>query len=120
MKHVRWLRSYRSSQRGMYYVYHNRVHAWDTETCDLDVKVESPVGRGRIICASAFCGPDVDFGNGPRTSAFNIIGLFIDNFAHNSDLLLVFKSYLENSKFLKVWHNYSFDRHVLKNAGIDV
>ena len=42
-----------------------RIHAWDTETIDLDIKTESPVGKGKIICASAFCGIDVDFGNGP-------------------------------------------------------
>jgi len=42
-----------------------RYHAWDTETVDIDAKVETPVGNGRVICASAFCGIDVDFGNGP-------------------------------------------------------
>lgn len=78
----------------------------------MDVKNESVVGRGRIVCASAFCGPEVDFGDGPR--------LFIDNFAHNSDLIMVFKDYLEDAKYLKVWHNYSFDRHIFFNHGIDV
>lgn len=43
----------------------DRDHAWDTETIDLDAKMESPVGRGKIVCASVFCGPDIDFGNGP-------------------------------------------------------
>ena len=41
------------------------MHSWDTETVDLEVKTESPVGRGKIICASVFCGPDINFGNGP-------------------------------------------------------
>ena len=31
--------------------------AWDTETIDLDIKQEAPVGRGKIICASFFAGP---------------------------------------------------------------
>jgi DNA polymerase-1 len=42
-----------------------RVHAWDTETTDLNVKIESAIGKGRMVCASAFCGPEVNFGNGP-------------------------------------------------------
>ena len=29
----------------------DRIHAWDTETVGLDVKLESPVGKGRILCA---------------------------------------------------------------------
>ena len=29
----------------------DRIHAWDTETIDLDIKVQSPVGNGKIICA---------------------------------------------------------------------
>ena len=64
------------------------------------------------MCASAFCGPEVDFGDGPR--------LFIDNFAQNSDLIMMFKDYLEDNRFLKVWHNYSFDRHIFYNHSIDV
>jgi len=27
---------------------------------------------------------------------------------------------LENEKYLKVWHNYGFDRHVFYNHGINV
>lgn len=51
----------------------DRVHAWDTETIEIDAKEQSPVGNGKIICASVFIGPDIDFGSGPR--------LFIDNYA---------------------------------------
>ena len=68
--------------------YPDRVHAWDTETFGIHPKEESPVGNGICICASAFIGPDVDFGNGPR--------LFIDNFADSKDVLNVFKDYFEN------------------------
>lgn len=49
----------------VFFHFENRDHAWDTETIDLDAKAESPVGRGKIICASVFCGPDIDFGSGP-------------------------------------------------------
>lgn len=90
----------------------NRFHAWDTETLDIDPKEQSPVNHGRIICSSCFAGPDVNFGNGPR--------LFIDNYAQSEGVIQEFKSYFEDSKYLKVWHNYGFDRHIFNNHGIDV
>ncbi len=91
--------------------YPDRVAAWDTETIGIDPKIESPVGKGQVICASAFVGPDVDFGNGPR--------LVIDNFADAEGTLMEFKKYLEDENYLKCWHNYSYDRHILFNHGID-
>jgi DNA polymerase-1 len=90
----------------------NRFHAWDTETLDIDPKEQSPVGNGRIMCFSCFAGPDIDFGNGPR--------LFIDNYAECEGIVDVFKDYFEDKRFLKVWHNYSFDRHIFYNHGINV
>ena len=84
--------------------YKNRVVAWDTETIGVDPKTESVVGKGSIICASAFWGPDVNFGNGPR--------LFIDNYADAEDTIMEFKDYLENPTYFKAWHNYGFDRHI--------
>lgn len=88
------------------------MHAWDTETVDIDVKVVSPVGNGKILSAQAFCGPDIDFGNGPR--------LFIDNFGENYELIQVFKGYFEDRNYLKSWFNYGFDRHIFFNHRIDV
>lgn len=35
-------------------------------------------------------------------------------------VLQIFKPVLESHNILKVWHNYSFDRHVLHNHGLDV
>ena len=89
----------------------DRIHAWDTETLGIDPKVDSPVGHGTILCAQCFIGPDVDFGNGPR--------LFIDNYADASDLILEFKEYFEDPQYQKCWHNYSFDKHILGNHGIN-
>lgn len=88
------------------------MHAWDTETTDIGVKTESKIGNGKIVCASVFCGPEVNFGNGPR--------LMIDNFAQNSDLIMIFKEYLEDQRYLKAWHNYGFDRQIFHNHGINV
>lgn len=72
----------------------------------------SPVGNGKIISAQVFCGPDVDFGNGPR--------LFIDNFGTNYELIQTYKEYLEDPEYLKSWFNYGFDRHIFYNHDIDV
>lgn len=70
------------------------------------------MGKGRIIAASMFAGPQYNFGNGPR--------VFIDNFGENAGLINHFKDYLENNSYKKVWHNYGFDRHLFYNHGIDV
>ena len=90
----------------------DRIHAWDTETINIDAKEQSPVGNGNIICASVFVGPDIDFGSGSR--------LFIDNYADALGVINVFKEYLEDPKYLKCFHNYGFDRHIFQNHGINV
>lgn len=33
---------------------------------------------------------------------------------------MIFKEYLEDNKYKKIWHNYGFDRHILNNHGINV
>lgn len=89
----------------------DRYHACDTECIGIDIKNQSPVGYGTVICASIYCGPDVDFGNGSR--------IWIDNLGDSEGTLNLFKEYFESEEILKVWHNYGFDRHVLYNHGID-
>ena len=37
----------------------------------------------------------------------------------NKELFAIFKQFFEDGSIKKVWHNYSFDRHVLRNHGID-
>ncbi|EGR28820.1 hypothetical protein IMG5_168560 [Ichthyophthirius multifiliis] len=83
-------------------------HAWDTETIDIDLKTETLLGKGKIICAFVFCGQDLDF------------GLFIDNFGQNKGLINIFQDYLEDYNQKKIWHNYGFDRHILYNHNINV
>lgn len=87
-------------------------HAWDTEVADIDLDVQSPVGNGRVICASFYAGPGHDFGAGPR--------VWIDNLDAAAGTLAEFKGVLEDAALRKVFHNFSFDRHVLYNHGIDV
>jgi len=57
----------------------DRYHAMDTEATEIDLS-KSAVGQGKIICASIFVGPDVDFGEGPKIWIDNLDkceGLFI-------------------------------------------
>lgn len=88
----------------------NVYHACDTETIEIDVKNQSPVGHGKIICASIYCGPEFDFGNGPR--------IWINNLDEAEGTIDYFKEYFEDNSIKKVWHNYSFDKHILENHGM--
>lgn len=91
------------------------MHACDTEVMAIDLKNVGPVGNGYVTCASVYSGPDFDYGlgDGPGTS------LWIDNLDDSVGLLQMFKPWFEDERFLKVWHNYGFDRHVMWNEGID-
>lgn len=91
----------------------NHIWACDTEVADIDLKVQGPIGNGKVICASVFGGPDVDFGDGPGTA------LWIDNLGESEGVLLEFKKFFEDPNINKCWHNYGFDRHVLHNEGIN-
>mmetsp|Transcript_73332 Transcript_73332/g.203465 ORF Transcript_73332/g.203465 Transcript_73332/m.203465 type:complete len:896 (-) Transcript_73332:147-2834(-) len=94
----------------------DRAHAWDTESVGVAVRgknTQSPVNHGRVLCATCFCGDDADFGNGPR--------LFIDNDGPAAGLLeRHFAGYFEEAAFKKVFHNYSFDSHLLRRHRIVV
>ncbi|KAF4038940.1 DNA polymerase family A [Phytophthora infestans] len=90
----------------------NHFHACDTEVAQIDVKAVGPVGNGVVTCLSLYSGPDVDYGNGPY--------VWVDNLDSAEGTLQLFKEFLESKNYLKVWHNYSFDRHVLFNHGINV
>ncbi|CAJ1455842.1 unnamed protein product, partial [Effrenium voratum] len=68
---------------------------------------------GRVVCATAYCGDDVDFGNGP--------GLLVDNMGPAAGLLRrKFQAYFEDSEFKKVFHNYAFDKLMFKREGVSV
>lgn len=38
-----------------------RVFACDTEVANIEVKEQTPVGHGTVICFSVYAGPDADF-----------------------------------------------------------
>jgi len=91
---------------------HDRPHAWDTEVSGValgrSAYAQSPVTHGTVVCATCYCGADVDFGSGPR--------IFVDNSA--AGVLECFKEYFESARYRKVFHNYNFERHALARHGI--
>ncbi|KAH9288195.1 hypothetical protein KI387_032312 [Taxus chinensis] len=93
--------------------YRNLAHACDTEVADIDVKKESPVGHGKVICFSIYCGSEANFGDGKSC-------VWVDVLDGGEDVLSVFAPYFEDSSIRKVFHNYSFDMHVIGNHGINV
>lgn len=95
------------------YNHKDAIHACDTEVCDIDLDKVGPVGNGFVTCASIYSGPNVDFGFGKGGT------LWIDNLDQAEGTLLLFTEFFEDPQIAKVWHNYSFDRHVLYNHGID-
>eukprot|EP00257_Ricinus_communis_P007010 XP_002522989.2 DNA polymerase I A, chloroplastic/mitochondrial [Ricinus communis] len=94
--------------------YRHLIHACDTEVAKIDVKQETPVGHGEIICFSIYSGPEADFGNGTSCIWVDVLD------GGGRDLLVKFKPFFENPEIKKVWHNYSFDKHVIQNYEVPV
>lgn len=93
--------------------YRNLVHACDTEVAQIDVKKETPVDHGEIICFSIYSGSKADLGNGKSC-------IWVDVLDGGRELLMEFAPFFEDSSIRKVWHNYSFDSHVIGNYGIKI
>ncbi|KAL5214039.1 hypothetical protein ABZP36_003191 [Zizania latifolia] len=96
--------------------YKNFIHACDTEVANIDVKQETPVGHGEVICFSIYSGnsdAEADFGNGKTC-------IWVDVLDGGRDVLMEFAPFFEDPSIRKVWHNYSFDSHVIENYGIKV
>ena len=99
-----------------------RIFACDTEVAEINVLSESPVGHGRLVCFSIFCGDDAHFGlgtpNGVRQNK-----LWVDVLDQGNDRAAImesFRPFFEDAGVMKVWHNYGFDRHILENEGIRI
>ncbi|CAG7876911.1 DNA polymerase I B, chloroplastic/mitochondrial isoform X2 [Brassica rapa] len=92
--------------------YRDLVHACDTEVSRIDVKSETPVDHGELICFSIYCGSEADFGDGKSCIWVDVLG------ENGKDVLAEFKPFFEDSSIKKVWHNYSFDNHIIRNYGI--
>ncbi|KAL2473007.1 DNA polymerase I A [Forsythia ovata] len=94
--------------------YRHLVHACDTEVAKIDVKEETPVDHGEIICFSIYSGPEADFGNGRSCVWVDVLD------GGGKNLIAEFAPFFEDSSIKKVWHNYSFDNHVVENYGLNV
>ncbi|XP_031096922.1 DNA polymerase I A, chloroplastic/mitochondrial-like, partial [Ipomoea triloba] len=90
------------------------IHACDTEVAKIDVKQETPVGHGEITCFSIYSGPDADFGNGKTCVWVDVLD------GGGKDILVEFAPFFEDPSIKKVWHNYSFDCHIIENYGFKV
>lgn len=90
-------------------------HGCDTEVMEINLNEVGPVGNGYVTCVSVYSGPDFDYGLGDGKGTT----LWIDNLDDAHGILQEFKPWFEDPRFLKVWHNYGFDRHVMWNEGID-
>jgi DNA polymerase-1 len=104
-----------------------RTYGCDTEVMDIDITRESPCCHGIITCFSLYCGPDMHFGSDPAHEGDvkkNMI--WVDTWLNGEEskkdeakaILETFRVFFESERHKKVWHNYSFDRHVIERMGI--
>ncbi|XP_042037339.1 DNA polymerase I B, chloroplastic/mitochondrial-like [Salvia splendens] len=92
--------------------YKDLVHACDTEVANIDVKEETPVDHGEVICFSIYSGPEADFGNGKSCIWVDVLD------GGGKGLIKEFAPFFEDPSIKKVWHNYSFDSHIIENYGL--
>ncbi|XP_047970540.1 DNA polymerase I B, chloroplastic/mitochondrial-like [Salvia hispanica] len=92
--------------------YKDLVHACDTEVANIDVKEETPVDHGEVICFSIYSGPEADFGNGKSCIWVDVLD------GGGEGLIKEFAPFFEDPSIKKVWHNYSFDSHIIENYGL--
>ncbi|RAL43428.1 hypothetical protein DM860_012569 [Cuscuta australis] len=92
--------------------YRDLVHACDTEVARIDVKHDTPVGHGEIICFSIYSGPHAEFGDGKSCVWIDVLD------GGGKDILVEFAPFFEDPSIKKVWHNYSFDCHIIENYGL--
>ncbi|KAJ0790407.1 putative DNA-directed DNA polymerase [Helianthus annuus] len=92
--------------------YRHLVYACDTEVAAIDVKQETPVDHGEVICFSVYGGHEADFGNGKSCIWVDVLD------GGGKKILDIFSRFFEDPNIKKVWHNYSFDNHVIENYGI--
>ncbi|KAJ4745777.1 DNA polymerase I [Rhynchospora pubera] len=96
--------------------YRDFMHGCDTEVAKIDVKEETPVNHGEIICFSIYShnsDEQADFGNGKPC-------IWVDVLDGGRDVLMEFVPFFEDPLIRKVWHNYSFDSHIIENYGINL
>ena len=66
------------------------------QVAKIDVKQETPVDHGEIICFSIYSGPKADFGNGKSCIWVDVLD------GGGKDILVKFKPFFENPEIKKV------------------
>ncbi|KAJ1389585.1 Ribonuclease H-like superfamily [Sesbania bispinosa] len=94
--------------------YRHLIYACDTEVAKIDVKQETPVDHGEITCFSIYSGPEADFGGGKSCIWVDVLD------GGGKEILEKFAEFFSDSSIKKVWHNYSFDCHIIENYGFKV
>ncbi|OIW16338.1 hypothetical protein TanjilG_19054 [Lupinus angustifolius] len=94
--------------------YRHLIHACDTEVAKIEVKEETPVDHGEIICFSIYSGPEADFGGGKSCIWVDVLD------GGGKEILYKFAEFFSDPSIKKVWHNYSFDCHIIENYGFKV
>ena len=69
------------------------------QVADINIKKESPVGHGKIICFSISCGSQDDFGNGKSCVWVYVLD-------SGEDVLLEFSRYFGDPSIWKVRHSH--------------
>lgn len=105
------------------------VFACDTEVMDIDVTSHSPCCHGRVICFSVYAGPTVHWGQQQEEAEQGAplrTMLWVDTWLDGDEarageaaaIIETFRPFWESEQLKKVWHNYSFDRHVMEQLGL--
>lgn len=95
----------------------DKIWAVDTEVIDLDLSTTGPIGHGKMICFSIYGGDEVSFSS-PIFSQNNNSGstLWVETLGEEGEeILKVFTEFFSDKKYKKIFHNFSFDRHILEN-----
>lgn len=75
--------------------YRDHIFACDTEVANIDVKEETPVSHGEIICFSIYCGSQATFGDGKSC-------IWVDVLDGGKDVLMEFAPFFEDQSIKKV------------------
>lgn len=65
------------------------------QVAEIDVKQETPVDHGEVICFSIYCGPQADFGTGKSC-------IWVDVLDGGRDVLMEFAPFFEDPSIKKV------------------
>ncbi|XP_026378782.1 DNA polymerase I B, mitochondrial-like [Papaver somniferum] len=80
--------------------------------CKIDVKKDTPVDHGEVTCFCIYSGEGADFGKGKSCIWVDVLD------GGGRDIMIEFSPFFEDPSIKKVWHNYSFDSHVIDNYGL--